>query len=199
MGASLETMAKGCALVLRSSLNKNLGDAATDVQAAISWTEGFLPTDVPQPPSFQKTNPNDRPIFLYSGAVAAAVSHDAAATTIPNPTLPNTARPGCAIAGLGRPFSLIAKAAARFMQIPDQASSPSASDGRCQPANKTPVANIELTQPPATANHGRQRDDETKSKLKARAVPMVACPLGVGASLEASLEQAVIGHRRSPW
>jgi hypothetical protein len=30
-GASPETIAKGCALVLRSSLNENLGDAAADV------------------------------------------------------------------------------------------------------------------------------------------------------------------------
>ena len=32
----------------------------------------------------------------------------------------------------------------------------------------------------ATANHGRQRDEETRSKLRASEVPMVACPLGYG-------------------
>jgi hypothetical protein len=97
------------------------------------------------------------------------------ATRIPNPTLPNTARPGYAIAGLDRPRSRTGKAAATLMQSPDQASAPSASDGRCQPAKRTPVANVELMQPATTANHGRQRDYETKSKLKPSEVPMVAC------------------------
>ncbi|MBV9392014.1 MAG: efflux RND transporter permease subunit, partial [Verrucomicrobia bacterium] len=53
-------------LVLQFSLDKSLGDAATDVQAAISRAQGFLPTDLPQPPSFQKTNPNDQPIFYIA-------------------------------------------------------------------------------------------------------------------------------------
>ena len=53
-------------LVLQFSLDKNLGDAATDVQAAISRAQGFLPTDLPQPPSFTKTNPNDQPIFYIA-------------------------------------------------------------------------------------------------------------------------------------
>ncbi len=91
-GASPETMANTCAtplekqflqipgldivtstsqtgqstLVLQFSLDKSLGDAATDVQAAISRAQGFLPTDLPQPPSFQKTNPNDQPIFYIA-------------------------------------------------------------------------------------------------------------------------------------
>jgi hydrophobic/amphiphilic exporter-1 (mainly G- bacteria), HAE1 family len=91
-GASPETMANTCAtpleqqflqipgldlvtsvnqtgqstLVLQFSLDKSLGDAATDVQAAISRAAGFLPTDLPQPPSFQKTNPNDQPIFYVA-------------------------------------------------------------------------------------------------------------------------------------
>jgi hydrophobic/amphiphilic exporter-1 (mainly G- bacteria), HAE1 family len=53
-------------LVLQFSLEKSLGDAATDVQAAISRAQGFLPTDLPQPPSFTKTNPNDQPIFYIA-------------------------------------------------------------------------------------------------------------------------------------
>jgi HAE1 family hydrophobic/amphiphilic exporter-1 len=91
-GASPETMANTCAtplekqflqipgldlvtstnqtgtstLVLQFSLDKSLGDAATDVQAAISRAQGFLPTDLPQPPSFTKTNPNDQPIFYIA-------------------------------------------------------------------------------------------------------------------------------------
>src|ERR1700756_985820 len=91
-GASPETMANTCAtplekqflqipgldlvtstnqtgtstLVLQFSLEKTLGAAATDVQAAISRAQGFLPTDLPQPPSFTKTNPNDQPIFYIA-------------------------------------------------------------------------------------------------------------------------------------
>ncbi len=91
-GASPETMANTCAtplekqflqipgldvvtstnqtgqstLVLQFSLDKSLGDAATDVQAAISRAQGFLPQDLPQPPSFTKTNPNDQPIFYIA-------------------------------------------------------------------------------------------------------------------------------------
>jgi len=53
-------------LVLQFSLDKSLGDAATDVQAAISRAQGFLPQDLPQPPSFQKTNPNDQPIYYIA-------------------------------------------------------------------------------------------------------------------------------------
>ena len=40
--------------------------AATDVQAAISQAQGQLPIDLPTPPTFTKTNPNDQPI-LYVG------------------------------------------------------------------------------------------------------------------------------------
>ncbi len=69
-------------------------------------------------------------------------------------------------------------AAATLMQNPDHASAPSASEGRCQPANRTPVENVALKQPAATANQGRHRDDETISKPKASEVPIVACPLG---------------------
>jgi hydrophobic/amphiphilic exporter-1 (mainly G- bacteria), HAE1 family len=91
-GASPETMANTCAtplekqflqipgldlvtstnqtgqstLVLQFSLDKSLGDAATDVQAAISRAQGYLPTDLPQPPSFTKTNPNDQAIFYIA-------------------------------------------------------------------------------------------------------------------------------------
>jgi len=91
-GASPETMANTCAtplekqflqipgldlitstsqtgqstLVLQFSLDKSLGDASTDVQAAISRAQGYLPTDLPQPPSFQKTNPNDQPIYYIA-------------------------------------------------------------------------------------------------------------------------------------
>ncbi len=53
-------------LTLQFDLNKTLPDAATDVQAAISRATGQLPTDLPSPPTFTKTNPNDAAIILLA-------------------------------------------------------------------------------------------------------------------------------------
>ncbi len=47
-------------LTLQFDLNKTLPDAATDVQAAIQRATGQLPVDLPSPPTFTKTNPNDQ-------------------------------------------------------------------------------------------------------------------------------------------
>ncbi len=58
-----------CSLTLQFVLNKNIDAAATDVQAAISRATGSLPSDLPAPPTFTKTNPNDQPI-LYSAVVS---------------------------------------------------------------------------------------------------------------------------------
>jgi hypothetical protein len=58
------------------------------------------------------------------------------------------------------------------MQSPDHASAPNASDGRCQPTNRTPVANVALMQPPAIASHGR---------------------------LKATFKHGVIGYQHMPW
>ena len=52
--------------VLQFALSKSLDAAATDVQAAITRAQGQLPIDLPSPPTFTKTNPNDQPI-LYIG------------------------------------------------------------------------------------------------------------------------------------
>jgi HAE1 family hydrophobic/amphiphilic exporter-1 len=48
--------------VLQFDLSKSIDAAATDVQAAISRAQGQLPADLPSPPTFSKTNPNDQPI-----------------------------------------------------------------------------------------------------------------------------------------
>ena len=53
-------------LTLQFDLNKTLPDAATDVQAAIQRATGQLPLDLPSPPTFTKTNPNDQPIMLLA-------------------------------------------------------------------------------------------------------------------------------------
>src|SRR3954464_2617509 len=51
-----------CALTLQFTIDKSIDAAATDVQAAISRATGFLPPDLPSPPTFTKTNPNEEPI-----------------------------------------------------------------------------------------------------------------------------------------
>jgi HAE1 family hydrophobic/amphiphilic exporter-1 len=60
-------------LTLQFALSKSLDAAATDVQAAISRAAGQLPPDLPNPPTFTKTNPNDQPI-LYLGLVSDTVT-----------------------------------------------------------------------------------------------------------------------------
>jgi hydrophobic/amphiphilic exporter-1 (mainly G- bacteria), HAE1 family len=49
---------------LQFSLDKNIDAAATDVQTAISQSLGSLPSDLPSPPTYTKTNPNDQPIMF---------------------------------------------------------------------------------------------------------------------------------------
>src|SRR5882724_1602311 len=49
---------------LQFTLSKSIVDAATDVQAAIQRATGKLPIDLPSPPTFTKTNPNDQAVYL---------------------------------------------------------------------------------------------------------------------------------------
>ena len=51
-------------LTLQFVLSKSITDAATDVQAAIQRATGKLPVDLPSPPTFTKTNPNDQAVYL---------------------------------------------------------------------------------------------------------------------------------------
>jgi HAE1 family hydrophobic/amphiphilic exporter-1 len=51
-------------LTLQFELSKSITDAATDVQAAIQRATGKLPIDLPSPPTFTKTNPNDQAVYL---------------------------------------------------------------------------------------------------------------------------------------
>jgi len=53
-------------ITLQFELSKSIVDAATDVQAAIQRASGQLPNDLPQPPQFQKTNPNDQPVMYIA-------------------------------------------------------------------------------------------------------------------------------------
>jgi HAE1 family hydrophobic/amphiphilic exporter-1 len=55
-----------CSIVLQFALTKSLDAAATDVQSAITQATGSLPLDLPSPPTFTKTNPNDQPIIYVA-------------------------------------------------------------------------------------------------------------------------------------
>src|ERR1044072_1689695 len=58
---------------LQFDLDKNIDAAATDVQTAISQASGTLPSDLPSPPTYSKSNPNDQPI-MYIGMVSDSVT-----------------------------------------------------------------------------------------------------------------------------
>jgi HAE1 family hydrophobic/amphiphilic exporter-1 len=72
-------------LTLQFALDKNIDAAATDVQTAISRATGNLPVDLPSPPTFSKTNPNDQPIMyiaLTSDSVTPGQLYDYASTQV---------------------------------------------------------------------------------------------------------------------
>ncbi len=50
-------------IMLTFDLDKSVDLAAPDVQAAISRAQANLPTDLPAPPTYTKTNPSDTPIM----------------------------------------------------------------------------------------------------------------------------------------
>jgi len=70
---------------LQFDLNKSIDAAATDVQAAISRAQGQLPQDLPSPPTFTKTNPNDQPqmyLAVMSNTITEAELYDYASTQV---------------------------------------------------------------------------------------------------------------------
>jgi hydrophobic/amphiphilic exporter-1 (mainly G- bacteria), HAE1 family len=72
-------------LTLQFALDKSIDAAATDVQTAISQATGSLPVDLPSPPTYSKTNPNDQPILyiaLTSDSVTPGQLYDYASTQV---------------------------------------------------------------------------------------------------------------------
>src|ERR1700680_4083817 len=70
---------------LQFALDKSIDAAATDVQTAISQASGSLPTDLPSPPTYSKTNPNDQPILyiaLTSDSVTSGRLYDYGSTQV---------------------------------------------------------------------------------------------------------------------
>src|SRR6058998_1765983 len=70
---------------LQFALEKNIDAAATDVQTAITQATGSLPADLPSPPTYSKSNPNDQPIMyiaLTSDSVTSGQLYDYASTQV---------------------------------------------------------------------------------------------------------------------
>jgi len=70
---------------LQFALDKSIDAAATDVQTAISQATGSLPVDLPSPPTYSKTNPNDQPILyiaLTSDSVTPGQLYDYGSTQV---------------------------------------------------------------------------------------------------------------------
>lgn len=70
---------------LQFALDKDVDAAATDVQTAISQASGSLPADLPSPPTYSKSNPNDQPIMyiaLTSDSVTPGQLYDYASTQV---------------------------------------------------------------------------------------------------------------------
>jgi HAE1 family hydrophobic/amphiphilic exporter-1 len=70
---------------LQFALEKSIDAAATDVQTAINQATGSLPVDLPSPPTFSKTNPNDQPILylaLTTNSVTQGQVYDFGSTQV---------------------------------------------------------------------------------------------------------------------
>ena len=53
-------------ITLQFDLSRNIDGAAQDVQAAIARVAGQLPPNMPSPPTFQKVNPADQPVYFLA-------------------------------------------------------------------------------------------------------------------------------------
>ena len=70
-------------ITLQFDLNRDIDAAARDVQAAINAARGYLPSNLPNNPSYRKVNPADSPIFmlaLTSAVLTRGQMYDAAST-----------------------------------------------------------------------------------------------------------------------
>ncbi|MBI5767093.1 MAG: efflux RND transporter permease subunit [Verrucomicrobia bacterium] len=53
-------------ITLQFNLERDIDGAAQDVQSAIAAVQRRLPQDMPSPPTFRKSNPNDSPVLLLA-------------------------------------------------------------------------------------------------------------------------------------
>jgi multidrug efflux pump len=56
----------GSNVTLQFDLNRNIDAAARDTQAAINAARGYLPTNLPNNPTYRKINPADSPVFMLA-------------------------------------------------------------------------------------------------------------------------------------
>jgi multidrug efflux pump len=72
-------------IALQFDLNRNIDAAARDVQAAINAARGQLPANLPNNPTYRKTNPADAPILilaLTSNTIDTGRMYDAASSIL---------------------------------------------------------------------------------------------------------------------
>ena len=72
-------------LLMTFDLDRNINDAARDVQAAINAAQGMLPSGMPSPPSYIKINPSQAPILtlaLSSRDLSPGQLYDVASTIL---------------------------------------------------------------------------------------------------------------------
>ncbi len=72
-------------ITLQFVLNRNIDGAARDVQAAINAARSYLPTNLPNNPTYRKVNPSDAPIMiiaLTSKIYNRGQMYDAASTIV---------------------------------------------------------------------------------------------------------------------
>ncbi|MGC2062409.1 MAG: multidrug efflux RND transporter permease subunit [Thermodesulfovibrionales bacterium] len=72
-------------ITLQFELDRNIDGAARDVQAAINAARGYLPSNLPNNPTYRKVNPSDAPILilaLTSETASTAKMYDAASSII---------------------------------------------------------------------------------------------------------------------
>jgi multidrug efflux pump len=72
-------------ITLQFDLNRNINDAATEVQSAINAARSQLPTGMPNNPTYRKVNPADAPIMvmtLTSDGMSRGQMYDVASTVV---------------------------------------------------------------------------------------------------------------------
>ncbi|HEY6290255.1 MAG TPA: multidrug efflux RND transporter permease subunit [Terriglobia bacterium] len=70
-------------ITLQFDLNRNIDAAARDVESAINAARGYLPTNLPNNPTYRKSNPADAPILilaLTSSVLGKSQIYDAASS-----------------------------------------------------------------------------------------------------------------------
>lgn len=84
-GISSNSRQGSTSITLEFALDRNIDDAARDVQAAINAARGQLPSGMPGNPTFRKVNPSQAPIMalaLSSPNLAPGTLYDIAATIL---------------------------------------------------------------------------------------------------------------------